>query len=178
MTTCQAASSEFVPGTSRETRTGHTLRSDLIAQIVRTTPDIEGLVITALDEQRKKEIGERIKALRKERRITQPALAELLGYRTVRGYQKAEQTGGMEYERYEKLAEAFGVPVDYILRGDANGDGPAEGSGQIADLAAQVADLARTTAELVATVQRLETQIQQMPAQRTSDPKKKKRGDD
>lgn len=149
---------------------------DLIAQVVRTTPELEEAVFAALDEQRKKEIAERIKELREASRYTQPALADELGYKTVRGYQKAEAEGGMEFWRYEKLAKLHGVSVDYILRGNRPEDDLPQldrMEKRIDDLAAVVEDLARTMGELAAASAPQEKRSKQRPASRKSSSKKK-----
>lgn len=59
--------------------------------------------------------GQRIKALRKERKLTQTELGDILGY-TNRQYQR------MEYGEINvpsltliKLADYFGVTTDYLL---------------------------------------------------------------
>jgi transcriptional regulator with XRE-family HTH domain len=161
MTNATDATHEFTPGTSRQTRTARTLRDGLIAQAVRSDPSLEERVLAQVDAERKREIGARIKELRELSGYTQPHLAEQLGYTSVRGYQKAEATGGMEHERYEKLAELFGVDLDYLLRGTDVTDRGATVDEQALQLLQEIAaGQAALTARLDALLRHLEPQLE------------------
>ena len=58
-----------------------------------------------------KQFGERIKQLRKETKLTQEQLAEIVGTdsRTVRRWESGES--GPEFNKLERIAQAFHVPV-------------------------------------------------------------------
>jgi transcriptional regulator with XRE-family HTH domain len=78
----------------------------------------------SVDQERKREIGRRVKRLRERSPHTQESLADLLGM-TLRGYQKAELTGSISYTKLEKLAEIHRVAegVDWFyLPADAAPD--------------------------------------------------------
>lgn len=67
--------------------------------------------------------GERIKALRETRRLTQPAVVELLDARagarvvTLRGYQAWEAGGGIRWDNAKLLAEVLGVEAEHLMAG-------------------------------------------------------------
>jgi transcriptional regulator with XRE-family HTH domain len=67
--------------------------------------------------------GERIKALREERHLKQPAVIDLLerkvGAKVVglRGYQLWEAGGGIKWENVTLLADVFGVEPEWIMTG-------------------------------------------------------------
>ena len=66
-------------------------------------------------------MGEKIFNLRKERGISQEALAELLGT-TRQAVSKWENGRGYpETEKLLKLSEIFGVTLDYLLKDDKTG---------------------------------------------------------
>ncbi len=65
----------------------------------------------SVDQERKQAIGRRMRTLRTRSPYTQEQVADILGI-TVRGYQKAEQTGMVKHERLERLAELYDVDVD------------------------------------------------------------------
>lgn len=98
MTKRKDALQKFVPGSSRGPRNARTL-----------------LLQMAMEAERQKEIGARIKELRG--RIPQPVIAEKVGV-TLRAYQAWEAGGGIAWDNYGKLADAFGVDEDYLLYGE------------------------------------------------------------
>jgi transcriptional regulator with XRE-family HTH domain len=67
--------------------------------------------------------GERIKALREERHLSQPAVLDLLEKRagakvvTLRGYQSWEAGGGIRWENTKVLADVFEVSPEWIMSG-------------------------------------------------------------
>lgn len=77
----------------------------------------------ALDVAQRIARGERIKQLREESPYTQPVLAEKVGV-TLRAYQRWEEGGGIEWDHLEKLAEIYGVDVQWIHRGEERGPAP------------------------------------------------------
>lgn len=58
--------------------------------------------------------NERIKALRKERRLTQLQVAQQCGM-TERAYQRLEADAKPHYDSMERLADFFQVSVDYLM---------------------------------------------------------------
>lgn len=67
-----------------------------------------------------KHIADRLKAVRKERQLTQPGVAGVLGV-SYQSYQKMERgTVSFRASTLDKLASFFGVPVAYFF-----GDAPA-----------------------------------------------------
>lgn len=76
--------------------------------------------------------GERIKALRMGRRLTQPAVVELLEQRagaqviTLRGFQSWESGGGIRWENAKLLADVFEVDVEYLMTGREDQPGVAD----------------------------------------------------
>lgn len=72
----------------------------------------------ARNEQRRREMGDRLKELRSKRGYKQQYIADRIGV-TLRTYQMY-QAGSVEpgQEKLEKLAELYGVTPEYILRGD------------------------------------------------------------
>lgn len=93
------AKKSFVPGTSRGPRSARTL-----------------LLQMAMEEERQKEIGARIKELREGRRLTQPVVADRVGV-TLRAYQAWEAGGGIAWQNLGRLAEVLGVDEDHVLYG-------------------------------------------------------------
>lgn len=75
------------------------------------------------DQQRRLELAERMKSLREESPYTQQAIADQIGLQ-LRSYQKAEQTGGISYDRLQKLAALHGVDFDWLLKGESRGATP------------------------------------------------------
>jgi transcriptional regulator with XRE-family HTH domain len=67
--------------------------------------------------------GERIKALRRARRLTQPAVVELLedhagaSVVTLRGYQAWEAGGGIRWDNAKLLADVLGVDAEQLMTG-------------------------------------------------------------
>lgn len=59
--------------------------------------------------------GEKVKELRAKKELSQPALAKLLGVstRTIAAYESCTSYPRRQ-EMYDKLAEIFDVPVDYL----------------------------------------------------------------
>jgi hypothetical protein len=79
-----------------------------------------------LDQQHRLEVAARIRQLRETSgppRLTQPKIADYIGL-SLRGYQKAEKTGGIAWEKLEKLGELHGVDPHWILDGEERGDTP------------------------------------------------------
>lgn len=71
----------------------------------------------ALEDERQRQAGARIKERRQELRLRQPRVAERVGV-TLRAYQAWEAgDSGVSYENLEKLAEALEADPDWILRG-------------------------------------------------------------
>lgn len=114
--------------TWRDARTGRTVSAsptpDLIGLLTRAArrPDYATLVglQEALTERVSEEaIKERrarlLRELRDRSPLTQEAVAERIDV-SLRGYQKMEQTGGVSFSNLEKLADLFGVDVDYFFR--------------------------------------------------------------
>jgi len=58
--------------------------------------------------------GERIKLLREERHMTQPAVADAIGI-TLRAYQKYETGGGLKWDNAVALAKVFQVQTSDIM---------------------------------------------------------------
>lgn len=69
--------------------------------------------------------GNRIKALREERHLTQPALAERIGV-TLRAYQEWEAGGGIRWMNAKRLASALCSTPDYVMSGPTPEPEPAE----------------------------------------------------
>lgn len=109
ITNARAAAQEYVPGTSRGTRTASTLRLHLLHALEQQE---------LMDDQRKREIGARIRELRVDSPYTQQAVADRVGV-TLRALQKWEQGRGITYENVERVANVFDVDVDYVLKGVA-----------------------------------------------------------
>ena len=63
------------------------------------------------------ERGDRIKALREGRHLTQPAVAERVGV-TLRAYQGWEAGGGIQWENAKRLGRFLGATPDYIMSGE------------------------------------------------------------
>lgn len=101
-TKSRPAKNYYVPGASRGTRSVATLRAQM-EDLAR---------------------GERIKTLRTDRHLSQPAVVDLLekkaGARvvTLRGYQAWEAGGGIRWENAKVLADVFGVEPEYVMAGD------------------------------------------------------------
>jgi transcriptional regulator with XRE-family HTH domain len=76
-----------VPHSWRRSRTPHTVLLDQL-----------------MEQQQRKEMGERIAQLRERSPWTQEQVGEKLGYKTPRGYQKLEENGTTKAELIEKLA--------------------------------------------------------------------------
>lgn len=89
-----------------------------------TRPTARSVRLLLLMEQKQKaEIGQRIKELRKNSAETNRSIAEFVGVseRTVAGWIAGE---GISYANAEKVAELFGVDVDWIWRGRSKGETP------------------------------------------------------
>lgn len=107
-TKSRPAKINFVPGASRAPRSITTLRAQM-EDLAR---------------------GERIKTLRTARRLTQPAVVELLRQKagapvvTLRGYQAWEGGGGIRWDNAKVLAGVFDVDPEYIMSGRETADTP------------------------------------------------------
>jgi transcriptional regulator with XRE-family HTH domain len=78
------------------------------------------------DQQHRLEVAGRIRQLRLER-VPRPKvreLADLLGYSDPRGYSKAEATGGISWDKLEKLADFYGVETHWLLNGEDRPETP------------------------------------------------------
>ena len=66
-----------------------------------------------------KELGEKIKSLRKERGMSQNALAELIDvtFQQVQKYENGQS--GISVNRLHKIARAFDIPVTEFFTGEA-----------------------------------------------------------
>lgn len=64
----------------------------------------QALLLMRMEEEQRREIGERITQLRERSPFTQPDVAGKLGI-GLRAYQKLERTGTTKYERCEELAK-------------------------------------------------------------------------
>lgn len=72
-----------------------------------------------------KEVGLRIKQLRRARNMTQIQLAEKLCYATERQLQRIENGEAIcPLDRLVELAEIFSTSTDYLLRGTIKEDNP------------------------------------------------------
>lgn len=75
-------------------------------------------------EHTKKEIGQRIKELRKEKKLTQEKIAEMLDI-SQKHYSEVERgITGLSVMHYIKLSELFSVSLDYLLRGIISENSP------------------------------------------------------
>lgn len=88
------AHKKFAPGTSRGPRKAATL----LAQMA----DLER--------------GERIRQLREQHHLTQPAVADKV-HVTLRAYQGWEAGGGIQWANAKRLAKALGTSPDFIMSG-------------------------------------------------------------
>ena len=64
------------------------------------------------------DIGEKIKAIRKEKRISQAEIAKLLNVTQATYSHLENRSSKLTYEQIEKIAEALGVSVKYLLFGE------------------------------------------------------------
>ena len=72
----------------------------------------------------KKEIGQRIKELRKEKRLTQEKLSEMLDI-SQKHYSEVERgITGLSVQHYIRLSELLSVSLDYLLRGIISENSP------------------------------------------------------
>lgn len=104
MTTSSIALQDFIPGSSRKPRNARTL-----------------LLQMAMEEERAREVGARLKALRGPK--PQPVVAQEVGV-TLRAYQRWEAGGGLAWENLQAVARVFGVSENYILYGEETVKGP------------------------------------------------------
>jgi transcriptional regulator with XRE-family HTH domain len=111
------------------------------------------------DAERKRDISERIKALRERRGLTQPQVAREVGAE-LRTYQNWESGGGTSHENYERLAEVLGCSYDYLVTG-AEVSPPAEDILSRLDAIDEAVDeQTAKLAELVAVVSALQSDLQ------------------
>lgn len=96
--------------------------------------------------------GERIKALREARKLTQPAVVDRMceiggrkpdgrPYIGLRGYQRYEEGGGIPWDKTRVLAQVFDTTEDFILRGDGERRQPRPARSIDADLAERLANI-------------------------------------
>lgn len=72
----------------------------------------------------KLEIGQRIKRLRKEKKLTQEKLSEMLDI-SQKHYSEVERgLSGLSVQHYIRLSELLSVSLDYLLRGIINENAP------------------------------------------------------
>lgn len=65
------------------------------------------------------EIGQRVKALRREHNLSQEKMASILGIESVPFYQNIEKgENDLQIDRCIKLSKYFDVSTDYILKGE------------------------------------------------------------
>jgi len=112
----KTANQRFVPGTSR----GRENLSTFLAQMAES------------------ELQRRRKAMRRQHGMTQPEVAEAIGY-GLRSYQKWEAGGGMRPKHRRKLAALWGIPI-----GELGGDEEMNSTGL-----ATTADIERIEARLL-----------------------------
>lgn len=124
------------------------LTSPVVNKPSQTTASVHSLRLQALmEEQRRREMGERIKGLRERSPLTQENVADLLGVR-VRTYQRYEARGTTQWETAEQLGEIFEVSARYIWDGEAGGTGPVPDlSERLAALETKVDQLLKKLAE-------------------------------
>lgn len=97
-------------------------------QSVTSPSQIAGVPLSVLaqmlkDRERREHVAARIRQLWEESGRTEPEIAEEIGL-SLRGYQKAKQTGGISREKLEKLAEFHDVTPEWILTGREKGQTP------------------------------------------------------
>ena len=67
------------------------------------------------------EIGQRVKALRREHNLSQEKMASILGIESVPFYQNIEKgENDLQIDRCIKLSKYFDVSTDYILKGEVS----------------------------------------------------------
>lgn len=106
MTTCKGAHLRDVSGTLSGGRTASTFELQMLR-----------------DQVRRRELAARMRTLREESPYTQEAIADKIGLK-LRSYQKAEQTGGISYEKLQALAGVHEVDFDWLLKGSEKGPAP------------------------------------------------------
>lgn len=104
MTKSTLAQQGFMPGTSQRARSARTLALQM-----------------AMEEERQREVGARIKELRGPR--PQPLVADAV-HVTLRAYQAWEAGGGIAWENLQALAKFFEVSENYLLYGAEVPRGP------------------------------------------------------
>lgn len=100
------ARKRYVPGSSRGPRSNATL-----------------LLQMAQAAEKQAEVAARIRELREDARLPQPAIAEKVGV-TLRAYQSWEAGGGVSWPNLAKLAKVFQVSEEYLLYGPEGGKPP------------------------------------------------------
>lgn len=96
--------------------------------------------------------GERIKALREARRLTQPAVVERMcevggpkpdgrPHISLRGYQRYEEGGGIPWDKTRVLAQVLDTTEDFILRGEGERRQPRPARSIDTDLAERLANI-------------------------------------
>lgn len=114
-----------------------------------------------MEEQQRLEIGNRIRELRENSTETNRSIAEAVGVgeRSVAAWIAG---GGMAYDNAKKVADIFGVDVDYIWRGRATQDTTPDLMGALspnAEILAAIRELDQKVAKLVAGQAELQTEI-------------------
>lgn len=108
------------PVTSRFPRNGNTLAA-LESFVTQAQSFIDG---AQPDPNMDTDRGQRIKLLREQKHLSQPAVVEQLEKLhgapvvTLRGYQTWEAGGGLRWEKLKVLAQLHHVTPDYILSGE------------------------------------------------------------
>lgn len=153
-TKSRPAKINFVPGASRAPRSITTLRAQM-EDLAR---------------------GERIKALRNARRLTQPAVVELLRQKagapvvTLRGYQAWESGGGIRWDNAKVLADVFDVDPEYVMSGRETADTPdlslMQGTAREEQLDGVSAEFSVRVDHVEAALERIETLIEQARQER------------
>lgn len=132
--------------------------AEIAATLARHPHTLGQLQELMRDAERKKAIGERIKALRERRGLTQPQLMDAMGLdrSKFRSLQNWEAGGGTSHENYERLSEALGCSYDYLVTG-AEAMPPAEDVlSRLDEIDAHLERLAARVGKLVAEVSALQ----------------------
>lgn len=112
--------------------------------------------------------GERIKALREDRHLTQPAVADEVGV-TLRALQAWEASGALRWENAKKLARFFDVDEQWLWSGDREKSGTPDLLGKVsqqgdqdglADMRAQLDRIEQNQENLAALIEAVSVQVE------------------
>lgn len=111
-----------------------------------------------MEKQHRLEIGQRIRELRENSAETNRSIAEAVGVgeRSVAAWVAG---GGIAYDNAKKVADLFGVDVDYIWRGRSKGATP-DLMGDLSSGDELLREVALQMAELAQAIDRIETRLQ------------------